>query len=289
MWHGSDLIATYHATSAHMGPKTKSAHLLRWHYGERVILRQFSNSFPKTFQLSLWICIHLWPELQFLWISNHLSLFTLQPFMLWSWITLSLHTIGLGYPGLTWLYCISTNKSFSSSKTSSRTPYSNYKQQEKQKHSAENTINFSGSKRQPVSVHRQRPRAVQPVLRAGKYKQKGGLRWTQEEWTPTWRQRQRLRHRQGRRLALYLRWSPYMGQWIRRWTPWMASRRPSGPCPSRKWSLSLSLWRGRERTRARRMLEKEQTKERNKGKTRRMTLPSKAHQALLASRHHPLP
>ena len=45
--------------------------------------------------------------------------------------------------------------------------------------------NFSGSKRQPVSVHRQRPRAVQPVLRAGKYKQKGGLRWTQEEWTPT--------------------------------------------------------------------------------------------------------
>ena len=37
----------------------------------------------------------------------------------------------------------------------------------------------------PTSVHRQRPRAVQPVLRAGKYKQKGGLRWTQEEWTPT--------------------------------------------------------------------------------------------------------
>ena len=32
----------------------------------------------------------------------------------------------------------------------------------------------------------------------------------------------------------------------------------------------------------------EQTKERNKGKTRRMTLPSKAHQALLASTHHPL-
>ena len=52
------------------------------------------------------------------------------------------------------------------------------------KHSAENTINFSGSKRQPVSVHRQRPRAVQPVLRAGKYKQKGGLRWIKEEWTP---------------------------------------------------------------------------------------------------------
>ena len=38
------------------------------------------------------------------------------------------------------------NKSFSSPKTSSRTPYSNSKQQEKQKHSAENTINFSGSR-----------------------------------------------------------------------------------------------------------------------------------------------
>ena len=52
----------------------------------------------------------------------------------------------MGYPGLSWLYCISTNKSFSSSKTSSRTPYSNNKQQEKQKHSAEDTINFSGSR-----------------------------------------------------------------------------------------------------------------------------------------------
>ena len=58
-------------------------------------------------------------------------------------ILFSFHTSGLGYPGLTWIYCISTNKSFSSPKTSSRTPYSNSKQQEKQKHSAENTINFS--------------------------------------------------------------------------------------------------------------------------------------------------
>ena len=37
------------------------------------------------------------------------------------------------------------------------------------------------------------------------------------------------------------------------------------------------------------MLETEQTKEGSKGKTRRMSLPSKAHQALLASMHHPLP
>ena len=43
----------HHATSEHMGPKTKSAHLLRWHYGERVTMGQFSNFFPKTFQLSL--------------------------------------------------------------------------------------------------------------------------------------------------------------------------------------------------------------------------------------------
>ena len=34
---------------AHMGPKTKSAHLLRWHYGERVTMGQFSNSCPKHF------------------------------------------------------------------------------------------------------------------------------------------------------------------------------------------------------------------------------------------------
>ena len=58
----------------------------------------------------------------------------------------ALHTSGLGYPGLTWIYCISTNKSFSSPKTRSMKPYSNSKQQEKQKHSAETTINFSGSR-----------------------------------------------------------------------------------------------------------------------------------------------
>ena len=38
---------------------------------------------------------------------------------------------------------ISANKRFSSSETSSRKPYSNSKQQEKQKHNAETTINFS--------------------------------------------------------------------------------------------------------------------------------------------------
>ena len=70
--------------------------------------------------------------------------------------------------GLSWIDSIdsiSANERFSSSKTSSRKPYSNSKQQEKQKHSAETTINFSGSKRQPVSAHRQQPRAVHPVRR----------------------------------------------------------------------------------------------------------------------------
>ena len=58
-------------------------------------------------------------------------------------ILFSLHTIGLGYPGLTVFH---QNKSFSPSKTSSRKPYTYSKQQEKQKHSAETTINLSGSR-----------------------------------------------------------------------------------------------------------------------------------------------
>ena len=50
--------------------------------------------------------------------------------------------------GLSWIDSIdsiSANKRFSSSKTSSRKPYSNSKQQEKQQHSAETTINFSNN------------------------------------------------------------------------------------------------------------------------------------------------
>ena len=87
--------------------------------------------------------------------------------------------------GLSWIDCISANKSFSSPKTSSRKPYTSSKQQERQKHSVETTINFSGSKRQTVSAHRQQPRAVHPVRRAVTYKQKGERRWTQGRRTPT--------------------------------------------------------------------------------------------------------
>ena len=57
--------------------------------------------------------------------------------------------------GLSWIDSIdsiSANKRFSSSKTSSRKPYSISKQQEKQKHSAETTINFSSVSPSPL-VH----------------------------------------------------------------------------------------------------------------------------------------
>ena len=87
---------------------------------------------------------------------NILSSFTVYTAALHALILIlfSLHTSGLGYPGLTWIYCISTNKSFSSPKTSSRTPYSNSKQQEKQKHSPETTINFSSTLgRRPPTSH----------------------------------------------------------------------------------------------------------------------------------------
>ena len=51
--------------------------------------------------------------------------------------------------GLSWIYCISANKSFSSPKTSSRKPYTSSKQQERQKHSVETIINFSHQGRDP--------------------------------------------------------------------------------------------------------------------------------------------
>ena len=144
-----------------MGPKTKSAHVLRWHYGERVTMGQFSNSFPKHFSylceyaficdLSCSFCEY---PIIFHCLHCSPSCFDPDPLLFaYYWL------------GLSWIDSISANKRFSSSKTSSRKPYTNSKQQERQKHSAENTINVSGSKRQPVSAHRQQPRAVHPVRR----------------------------------------------------------------------------------------------------------------------------
>ena len=144
-----------------MGPKTKSAHLLRWHYGDRVTMGQFSNSFPKyfsylceyafRFDLSCSFC-----EYPIIFHCLHCSPSCFDPDSL---------LLAHFWLGLSWIDYISANKRFSSSKTSSRKPYTYSKQQEKQKHSAEATINFSGSKRQPVSAHRQQPRAVHPVRR----------------------------------------------------------------------------------------------------------------------------
>ena len=45
--------------------------------------------------------------------------------------------------GLSWIYCISATKTFSSPKRSSRKPYTSSKQQERHKHSVEITINLS--------------------------------------------------------------------------------------------------------------------------------------------------
>ena len=122
-----------------MGPKTKSAHLLRWHYGDRVTMGQFSNSFPKhfsylceyaiRFDLSCSFC-----EYPFIFYCLHCSPSCFDPdslLLAYLWL------------GLSWIDCISANKSFSSSKTSSRKPYTSSKQQERQKHSVEITINFS--------------------------------------------------------------------------------------------------------------------------------------------------
>ena len=122
-----------------MGPKTKSAHLLRWHYGDRVTMGQFSNSFPKQFSYLCEYAIRFdlscsFCEYPFIFHCLHCSPSCFDPDSL-----LLAHL----WLGLSWIYCISANKRFSSPKTSSRKPYTSSKQQERQKHSVETTINFS--------------------------------------------------------------------------------------------------------------------------------------------------
>ena len=73
---------------------------------------------------------------------NILSSFTLYTAALHALILSSLLLAHL-WLGLSWIDYISANKRFSSPKTSSRKPYTYSKQQERQKHSAETTINFS--------------------------------------------------------------------------------------------------------------------------------------------------
>ena len=126
---------------------------------------QFSNSFPKHFSylceyaircaLSCSFC-----EYPFIFHCLHCSPSCFDPDSL---------LLAHFWLGLCWMDYISANKSFSSSKTSSRKPYTSSKQQERQKHSVEITINFSGSKRQTVSAYRQQPRAVHPGRRVQSY------------------------------------------------------------------------------------------------------------------------
>ena len=100
---------------------------------------QFSNSFPKhfsylceyafRFDLSCGFC-----EYPIIFHCLHCSPSCFDPDSL-----LLAHL----WLGLSWIDYISANKRFSSPKTSSRKPYTSSKQQERQKHSAETTINFS--------------------------------------------------------------------------------------------------------------------------------------------------
>ena len=120
-------------------PKTKSAHLLRWHHGERVTMGQLSNSSPKDFSYLCEYAIRFdlscsYCEYPAIFHCLHCSPSCFDPdslLLAYLWL------------GLSWIDCISANKSFSSSKTSSRKPYTSSKQQEKHKHSVEITINFS--------------------------------------------------------------------------------------------------------------------------------------------------
>ena len=103
---------------------------------------QFSNSFPKhfsylceyaiRFDLSCSFC-----EYPFIFHCLHCSPSCFDPDSL-----LLAHL----WLGLSWIDYISANKRFSSPKTSSRKPYTSSKQQERQKHSVETTIDFSGSR-----------------------------------------------------------------------------------------------------------------------------------------------
>ena len=137
-----------------MGPKTKSAHLLEWHCGERVTMGQFSNSFPKhfsylceyafRFDLSCSFC-----EYPIIFHCLHCSPSCFDPDSL-----LLAHL----WLGLSWIDSISANERFSSCKTSSRKPYTSSKQQERQKHSAETTINFSENSQRHASDNQRNQR-----------------------------------------------------------------------------------------------------------------------------------
>ena len=144
-----------------MGPKTKSAHLLRWHYGDRVTMGQFSNSFPKhfsylceyafRFDLSCSFC-----EYPFIFHCLHCSPSCFDPDSL---------LLAYYWLGLSRIDCISSKQKLFISKNKQQETLHQQRAAGEAKHSAETTINFCGSKRQSVSAHWQQPRAVHPVRR----------------------------------------------------------------------------------------------------------------------------
>ena len=100
---------------------------------------QFSNSFPKHFSYLCEYAVQFdlscsYCEYPAIFHCLHCSPSCFDPdSLLLAYLSL----------GLSWIDCISANKSFSSPKTSSRKPYTSSKQQERQKHSVEITINVS--------------------------------------------------------------------------------------------------------------------------------------------------
>ena len=122
-----------------MGPKTKSAHLLRWHYGERVTMGQFSNSFPKYFSylceyafrydLSCSFC-----EYPFMFHCLQCSPSCFDPDSL---------LLAYYWLGLSWIDCISSKPKLSISKNKQQETLHQQQAAGEAKHSAETTINFS--------------------------------------------------------------------------------------------------------------------------------------------------
>ena len=103
---------------------------------------QFSNSFPKHFSYLCEYAIRFDLSCSLCEYSNifhclHCSPSCFDPnFLLLAYLWL----------GLSWIGGISANKTFYSSKTSSRKPYTSSKQQERHKNSVEITIKLSGSR-----------------------------------------------------------------------------------------------------------------------------------------------
>ena len=122
-----------------MGPKTKTAHLLRWHYGDWVTMEGFPTLCPKHFSYLCEYAFRFDLSCSFCEYSNifhclHCSPSCFDPDSL---------LLACLWLGLSWISCISVNKTFSSSKASSRKPYTSSKQQERHKHSVKITIKLS--------------------------------------------------------------------------------------------------------------------------------------------------